>query len=49
MSRNVLANLIRSLWPEPWVDRKGRLRGNFLALVDIIKKRDSPVRILQLD
>ncbi|MGA7807102.1 glycosyltransferase family 2 protein [Bradyrhizobium sp.] len=49
MGRNVLANLARSLRPEPWVDRKGRLKGNLLAFVDLAVGRISPQRILQLD
>jgi GT2 family glycosyltransferase len=48
MGRNFLANLIRSLRPEPWVDRKGRLKGNLLALADLATGRISPGRILQL-
>jgi GT2 family glycosyltransferase len=46
--RNIAANLVRSLYPEPWIDRKGRLKGNLLALIDIITGRMSPRRILQL-
>lgn len=49
MWRNIAANLVRSLYPEPWIDRKGRLKGNLLALVDIARGRSSPGRILQLD
>jgi hypothetical protein len=49
MGRNVLANLARSLRPEPWVDRKGRLKGNLLAFLDLAVGRISPQRILQLD
>jgi GT2 family glycosyltransferase len=49
MGRNLLANLARSFYPEPWVDRKGRLKGNMLALIDLIVGRISPRRILQLD
>jgi GT2 family glycosyltransferase len=48
MWRNVAANLMRSFWPEPWIDRRGRLKGNLLAVVDIIKGRISPNRILEL-
>jgi hypothetical protein len=44
-----LANLARSLYPEPWVDRKGRLKGNAMALMDLVIGRISPRRILQLD
>jgi hypothetical protein len=49
MGRNFLANLVRSLQSEPWVDRKGRLKGNLLALFDLVTGRISPSRILELD
>ena len=49
MWRNLAANLVRSFHPEPWIDRKGRLKGNLLALVDMAIGRISPHRILQLD
>jgi GT2 family glycosyltransferase len=48
MWRNIAANIARSFFPEPWIDRRGRLRGNMLALVDIVRGRSSPARILQL-
>lgn len=48
MWRNIAANLARSLYPEPWVDRRGRLKGNLLALVDMMRGRISPSRILRL-
>jgi glycosyltransferase involved in cell wall biosynthesis len=47
MSRNVAANLARSFYPEPYVDRFGRLKGN-VALVDLFTGRLHPQRILQL-
>jgi GT2 family glycosyltransferase len=47
--RNMAANLARSLYPEPWIDRRGRLKGNVLALIDMITGRISPGRILQLE
>jgi GT2 family glycosyltransferase len=49
MWRNLAANLIRSFHPEPWIDRKGRLKGNMLALVDMAFGRISPHRILKMD
>jgi GT2 family glycosyltransferase len=49
MWRNFAANLVRSLRPEPWIDRKGRLKGNCLALIDIAKGRMSPSRIIGMD
>jgi GT2 family glycosyltransferase len=44
--RNILANLGKSLWPEPWIDRRGRLKGNCLALRDLLTGRIAPQRIL---
>jgi hypothetical protein len=49
ISRNVAANLARSLYPERWIDRRGRLRGNVLAGIDLAVGRLSPRRILQID
>jgi GT2 family glycosyltransferase len=46
--KNIVANLLRSVWPEPWIDRRGRLAGNALAVADTIMGRVSPRRILQL-
>jgi hypothetical protein len=48
MTRNLAANLVRSVWPEPYVDRAGRLSGNATALVDLLRGRIHPERILQL-
>ena len=47
--RNVAANLLGSFRPEPWIDRRGRLAGNALALADIAIGRISPQRILQFE
>ena len=49
ISKNLLANFGRSLRPEPWVDRKGRLKGNFIALGDFFRSRLHPTRILELE
>lgn len=46
--RNLASNLLRSLWSEPHVDRRGRLRGNLLALLDWLRGRMRPGRILEL-
>ena len=48
ISRNIVANLARSIYPEPWIDRHGRLKGNMLALMDLLRGKGSPARILQL-
>lgn len=46
--RNILANLARSFRPEPWIDRRGRLRGNMLALADLARGKARPERALEL-
>jgi GT2 family glycosyltransferase len=46
--RNLMANLFHLAKPEPWVDRRGRLAGNTLALVDLIKGDLVPAKMLQL-
>jgi GT2 family glycosyltransferase len=48
MARNVLSNHIRTLRPEPWVDRTGRMAGNWRALGDLVRGRLQPERILSL-
>lgn len=44
MTRNLLANLLRSARPEPWIDRSGRLNGNMRAIADLISGRLDPTR-----
>jgi GT2 family glycosyltransferase len=46
--RNFCANLFKSLKPEPWVDRRGRLSGNLLALKDLVTGKLDPKKILDL-
>jgi GT2 family glycosyltransferase len=48
MSRNLGANCLRSLNPEPYIDRPGRVRGNLMALSDLLAGKLSPERILEL-
>ena len=48
LSRNVGANLYRAIKPEPWIDRRGRLRGNMIAFFDLIRGRLRPERILDI-
>jgi GT2 family glycosyltransferase len=43
--QNVAANAARSLFPEPHIDRRGRLAGNVLALADLLKGRIDPRRV----
>jgi len=45
---NFAMNLLRALRPEPYVDRRGRLQGNILAMQDLLLGRMIPERILEL-
>lgn len=45
MARNILANHIRIFHPEPWVDRRGRVSGNWIGLRDALLGRLKPERI----
>ncbi len=47
MLRNATANLMRSFYPEPYVDRRGRLWGNLVALKDLVTGRIDPMRITE--
>jgi len=47
-ARNVASNAVRSLRPEAFVDRRGRLKGNLIALADLVTGRLAPERILEL-
>lgn len=44
IGRNVLSNLIKSLRPEAYIDRRGRLIGNFIAFLDLARFRFTPER-----
>lgn len=46
LRQNVIANLVKSFWSEPYIDRRGRLRGNLIAIKDLILGRIDPQRIL---
>ncbi|WP_244493043.1 glycosyltransferase family 2 protein [Aureimonas sp. AU20] len=46
--RNIAANLAKVGKPEPWVDRRGRVKGNLLALRDLLRGRLHPKNILML-
>jgi GT2 family glycosyltransferase len=48
MARNLVANLVRSIRPEPYVDRRGRLRGNIIAIFHVLTGRDDPAYVLKL-
>lgn len=48
MRQNLVSNVVRSLRPEPHIDRRGRLAGNLLAIVDLVRGRADPRRILDM-
>lgn len=48
IARNIAANIRRSVSPEPWIDRRGRVAGNWLGLFDLLRGRITPERIEQL-
>ncbi|POF62412.1 glycosyl transferase family 1 [Novacetimonas maltaceti] len=48
IGRNMAMNALRSLWPEPYIDRRGRIIGNWLALRDAMSGRVSPEKMLTL-
>jgi hypothetical protein len=46
IARNFLMNHTKAFYPEPWIDRGGRCKGNWLGIIDVIRRRDHPKRIL---
>jgi GT2 family glycosyltransferase len=48
IAKHLTTNLFRSVCPEAWVDRRGRLFGNGLAVIDLCRGRIMPERILCL-
>lgn len=48
MARNVLSNHLGLLKAHSWIDRKGRARGNWIAIRDLLRGAAKPERILEL-
>jgi GT2 family glycosyltransferase len=48
IGRNILANTLKALRPEPWIDRKGRLTGNLRGLTDAMRGQLDPRQVLKL-
>ncbi|MEP7456480.1 glycosyltransferase family 2 protein [Phyllobacterium sp. SB3] len=48
-TKNLIANIVGSIAPEAWIDRKGRLKGNALALFDLLRGRISPSGVLDVE
>lgn len=47
-AKNLISNSVRSLRPEQFVDRRGRLLGNLIAISDFLRGRIAPERVLSL-
>jgi len=48
MRNNVASNLLGSIRPEPYIDRRGRLMGNLVALRDLVTGQIHPRRIFEM-
>jgi hypothetical protein len=48
MVKNLLANHVKSVRPEAFIDRAGRVRGNWLGLLHVISGKSDPGAILRL-
>lgn len=48
IGRNLAMNLVKSMRPEPYVDRRGRLIGNLTGLRDLLGLRLHPERVLEM-
>jgi hypothetical protein len=48
MARNLAANVVHSVRPEPYVDRRGRLWGNLLGIAHVVRGRIEPEHALRL-
>lgn len=46
--RNLLANHIKTLFPEPFIDRRGRAIGNWIGLFHVLTGRADPTAVLRL-
>jgi GT2 family glycosyltransferase len=48
LMQNLAANMVRSIRPEPHIDRRGRLQGNLLALADLLLGKIDPMKVERL-
>lgn len=46
--RNISSNLALAARPEPFIDRRGRLRGNLRGLTDVLRGRLEPERAVEI-
>lgn len=48
IARNLTMNVARAAFPEPWIDRAGRLKGNCTAIWQLLRGTLDPGNILQM-
>ncbi|MFT4055008.1 MAG: glycosyltransferase family 2 protein [Novosphingobium sp.] len=48
LAQNLMSNAWRSILPDPLIDRRGRLLGNMIAILDCLRGRMDPRRILEM-
>lgn len=48
MFRNIASNLVRSIRPESYIDRRGRLAGNIHGILHVMTRRERPEHVLRL-
>ena len=46
--KRIVANLVMAFRPEPFIDRRGRLRGNLRAIRDALRGQIDPMRVTRL-
>jgi GT2 family glycosyltransferase len=49
VARNLVANLVKSVRPENYVDRRGRLRGNLIGVFHLMTGRLTPEYVLTME
>ena len=47
--RNLMSNIFFSIKPEPYIDRRGRLKGNLIGFLDAMRLKIDPQRALQMN
>lgn len=46
--KNIVANVVKSAFPETYIDRRGRLKGNLVGLLHVAKGKLDPMHALRL-
>lgn len=49
VTRNILMNAMKATRPEPYIDRRGRLKGNIIAAKDFVTGHIDPMRVLRIE